>query len=62
MLLAIGREGFVESDLAPRNVPIKGQSEKDIRRHAFEYKSRLVLESELPVVVWMTNETASATT
>ena len=59
LLLAIRFETFVESNGALWNMPVEGQGKKDLRRHAFMYKSRHVLEPESPVVVRMPHKTTA---
>ena len=59
LLLAIRFEPFVESDRALRNIPVEGQCEKEFRRDSRESESVYVLESELPVVLRMADETTA---
>jgi hypothetical protein len=58
-LRALRLECFVEIDPALGDMPIEGQSEKDLRGDTLQNKCWRVLESELPVVMRMPHNTAT---
>jgi hypothetical protein len=57
--LAVCLESFVKRDFALWNIPVKRQSEEDFLRDARMHEPGHVLESELPVILRMPNETAA---
>ncbi len=60
--LAVGFESIVEDDVSLRNISVERQGEKDLLWHSLKHEAGDVLEPELPVVVWMPDETAAGST
>lgn len=52
-------ESFVESNRAPRDTPIEGESEENLRWYSLVHKFGYILEPELPVVIRVPDNAAS---
>ncbi len=58
-LLAVRLESFVENDISPRSMTVKGEGEEHFRRHSLKTEPGGILEPERPVVLRVCRNAAS---